>query len=151
VYCQQQLVVVAARQCGGDRVLAVAAEPLAGLRGDRQRVGVDDRADAARLRHLMNGVGQAVAQVHGGRRDAVPAGQQAHADARLGEKIPRCAEVLGRAPFGSERLEHREPGGGAADGAGDVEVIAFARAAARQDLPSLDGAADGDVEDERAG
>src|SRR5581483_4548948 len=50
----EELVVVATGNRGGNRIVAAGCKPLAGVRIDRQRGGFDDGADAARSGDLRD-------------------------------------------------------------------------------------------------
>jgi hypothetical protein len=84
---KQQLVIVAARQRLVHRGLPSALERAARALVDRQRVGVDRNADAARVRDAVHAVGQAVAEIDAGGRCPIPAQPHAQSHARIGAQV----------------------------------------------------------------
>src|SRR5215470_18749695 len=144
---QQQLVVVAAGNGPHRYVARPSAEPVAGCRFNWERVVVDNRPDAARLGQPVDGIGEAIAQVHAGAGSTVPGDELAEPHAGLRIQVTRRARPLA----GSTRLsEHLEAGRCGANRPRHVELVTRRRAAPPGDLTPLDCARHGDVDHEWA-
>ena len=146
---------------------------------ERQRGGVDRRADTAGLRYLVHRLRQAVTQIHTRCRRTIVPEQRSESKPRLRVEITLDAtlhlcgrrgggpqivhlSIAGRGPGSLRapsvtrggavcpRSQHRQPSRCRSDRPADVQIVARPGAAARQHLTSFDRADDRDVDDQRA-
>ncbi len=142
---EDELVVVAA----GEQAFALQRFALAGEIGAaRQGVDLDHRADAGAPQHVAEIAGQAIGNVDGAAGDADERPAEGDPGRRLLHRPANPRERI--AGHGDRAAQHLEREAGVAERAADPEIVAGARARAKQRRPARDLAEGRDRDRQRA-